>query len=168
MLPALFALVILRIRSCVFAWASLDNNLPIYSSYVARMTGHHIQLIVEIRAPLSFCLDCPWTAILLVSASWITEIRGVPTLRFHVIADKVYKDLFVEFDMLVLKYVWKWWWLRTIKIHSARTCLTWIQDCLVSPKQCGVSVRVENRQMVKPETPKIDACMLWSGFEMSP
>jgi hypothetical protein len=48
MAPAFFALVIFRVGSHIYVWASLDYGYPIHSSCIAGMTGmyHHTQLFI--------------------------------------------------------------------------------------------------------------------------
>jgi hypothetical protein len=43
-----FAFTVYQIGSCIYAWASLDHNLPTYASQVAEMTGayHCTQLFI--------------------------------------------------------------------------------------------------------------------------
>jgi hypothetical protein len=50
---------------------------PIYAPCVAGMIGHHTKLLVEMGSLDLFCLDSPWTVILLIFASPVARITGV-------------------------------------------------------------------------------------------
>jgi hypothetical protein len=59
MSPTLFALVIFQIRSCFYAWADLDLDLPIYAFFLSGMTGIHLHtqlLLVKMGSNKLFAL----------------------------------------------------------------------------------------------------------------
>jgi hypothetical protein len=65
----LFALVIFQVGSCVYAWANLGHDPPIYAPCRADMTGlyHCTQLLLVEMG--TFCPVWPQTVIFSISAS---------------------------------------------------------------------------------------------------
>jgi hypothetical protein len=73
--PQPFLLWCFLSRVLDFSWDNLDHNLPLYASFIARMTGIGWDGVL-----LAFCLDWLWTVILLISTCLVITAKSVSHL----------------------------------------------------------------------------------------
>jgi hypothetical protein len=89
-----YALVIIWLKSCIYSWAELDHNHPIYESHIAGMkvwsnmpSFHWLRWV-----SWNFCPGCPQTAIFPISTTGVARIIGVS----H--CDKSINDFYFYYD----------------------------------------------------------------------
>jgi hypothetical protein len=81
--PALFALVIFQIGSCIFAWGWPQTSIFSPTQVSEHMWDHRCalsHLAIDWDGVNNFCLGCPQILILLISASWVVGITGGTTV----------------------------------------------------------------------------------------
>jgi hypothetical protein len=119
--PALYALAIFWIRSCIHVWVSPDHNPPIYASHIDGMTGanHHTQfLFIEMGISQIFCLDWPQTTILPISTCQVARILGLQVWTIALgLLNPFFQFFFFSFFQFLTRLIWTTYFLFFFSIY---------------------------------------------------